>query len=718
MQKIGKYEVLAELGQGSMGAVYRARDTVLDRLVALKTISPGVLTKQEGLARFQREAQAAARLQHPNIVIIYELGETQGTHFIAMELLDGMDFGQALAPPDRFTLDQKLRMVLQICEALDYAHKRGVIHRDVKPANVRVLRDLTVKLVDFGIAHVQDSNLTRTGIVLGTPSYVAPEVLAGGRVDHRADMWAVGVMLYEVLAGRRPWVSPTFLSLAYRIINEPLPPLDDRTLALWPGVADVVSKALAKRPDDRFRDLAEMSMALQGVLGAPRATPAPSSDARAKAWRALFEEAHRERAAGDLEKALVAARRAQALDPARPDSAALVDELEEQLQTAPTISRGPLELPAVAAPVSAATPSPPTAPVRAERPGLRARASGGVSPGPSTPVPPTTRMPSVAVPAPAAGSPTRDVRPAASSWREIATFGEPPAAQAAALSPVRDLLAIAGADGALRLWDLGTRTAAGVLRTAVHGRSGHDARPLTLAFSPDGTLLASGHVDGTVHLWDVARGEEAEVRLRHDEAVGALTFSPDGALLASGAADATLKLWDVGAALSGEARRLLHRQPAGVTALAYAAGGDSLVAGLSNHALRVLDAATGRLLATVRGPEGAVHLLALAPDARRVAVGSQDRTVRVFDLEARTAMVPVSVERKPPVALAFSPDGTWMASVCLDNAVRLHGLDPAVPLATLRGSAEEAFAGVALFADGARIAGVLADGRIRTWGPA
>src|SRR5262249_4741838 len=208
--KVGKFEILTELGKGSMGTVYKARDPVLDRLVALKTVAPGLLADHIAVERFQREARAAARLQHPSIVTIFDSAEADGTVYIAMELLEGMDLARALVPPDRMTLAEKLKIVVDVCRGLDYAHKQGTIHRDVKPANIRVRPDGWVKIVDFGIARsIDSSTLTATGLVLGTPSYMAPEVLEGHGSDHRADMWAVGIILYEILTGRRPFEAET-----------------------------------------------------------------------------------------------------------------------------------------------------------------------------------------------------------------------------------------------------------------------------------------------------------------------------------------------------------------------------------------------------------------------------------------------------------------------------------------------------------------------------
>ncbi len=271
-----------------MGKVYRAHDPILDRPVALKTVSPALLTGKDTLARFQREARAAARLQHPNIVTIFELGEVQGTHYIAMELLEGLDLGEAMTPPDRFTIEQKVRMAVDLCRGLDFAHKMGVIHRDVKPANIRLTRDGTVKILDFGIARFRgtdatDPNLTQQGMVLGTPSYLSPELVQGAKVDHYADMWAVGVILYEMLAGRRPFEAPTITSLIHRIVSEPTPVLDAKSLHLPEALAAVATRALDKDRSRRFADLGDMAKELLAAIGATPLAGDPARPDRAQA---------------------------------------------------------------------------------------------------------------------------------------------------------------------------------------------------------------------------------------------------------------------------------------------------------------------------------------------------------------------------------------------------------------------------------------------------
>src|SRR4029077_14364305 len=204
VKQISRYEILSELGRGAMGVVFKAQDPLIGRLIALKTITASVAEDPGLLERFRGEAKAAGALQHPNIVTIYEMGEADGAPFIAMEYLEGESLDALISRGAPVPLTQKVGYLVETCRALQYAHRRGVIHRDIKPANIVVTVEGAVKVVDFGIARLTYSSKTQTGTLLGTLAYISPQQLRGNRADARSDIWSVGVVLYELLTGRRP----------------------------------------------------------------------------------------------------------------------------------------------------------------------------------------------------------------------------------------------------------------------------------------------------------------------------------------------------------------------------------------------------------------------------------------------------------------------------------------------------------------------------------
>src|SRR5690349_2951474 len=274
---IGKYEIRRELGRGAMGVVYEGYDPSIKRVVALKTIRADQLSGEQAdavIARFRREAQAAGRLNHPNIVSIYDFGEEGGVWYIAMELVQGRELKASFDADERFRLGDVVRIMGQILSALDYSHKQGVVHRDIKPANIFLLDDGSVKVADFGIAHIEASNLTQVGTVMGTPSYMTPEQIMGLPVDGRSDLFSAGVILYQFLTGERPFAGSSTTTMQKVLKEEPLPP-STLNVQLPPAIDAVVRKALAKRADDRFPTAQAFADALR------KAMPAPAHEASA-----------------------------------------------------------------------------------------------------------------------------------------------------------------------------------------------------------------------------------------------------------------------------------------------------------------------------------------------------------------------------------------------------------------------------------------------------
>ncbi len=278
LEQLGKFKIVRLLGQGAMGAVYLARDLKLGREVALKVIHAGTAFGDEAQARFEREAQAAAALNHPHIVTVYDFGEEEGIHYLVMEHVVGEDL-ETLIRAGEVPKGDQLELLAQVCEGLAYAHSRGVVHRDIKPSNVLATRHggrLHAKLMDFGVAQMGSSSLTQSGTWMGTVSYMAPEYLDTGRASASSDLFAVGVMLYEVLTGgRKPFQGDTATAVLNRILLHPAEPLRPRELDGVPGrMLPVLERALAKNPASRFPDGDALAAAIREAMAA---APIPAS---------------------------------------------------------------------------------------------------------------------------------------------------------------------------------------------------------------------------------------------------------------------------------------------------------------------------------------------------------------------------------------------------------------------------------------------------------
>jgi eukaryotic-like serine/threonine-protein kinase len=262
INQLGRYNIIGELGQGAMGTVYKAVDPLIDRVVAIKTINLSLAMdeKDEYESRFYQEAKAAGRLSHPNIVTIYDVGKSDEIAYIAMEFLQGRELRDVLNDGKRMPVEQVINIVAQVAQGLAYAHEYGIVHRDVKPSNIMIVRDGHVKITDFGIARMASAAVrTQTGMVLGSPKYMSPEQVVGKMTDQRSDIFSLGVMLYEMLTGQAPFAGENINAIMYQTLNSVPPPPS----TLSPNVPEmlnfIVAKALAKKLDHRYQDAKEFA---------------------------------------------------------------------------------------------------------------------------------------------------------------------------------------------------------------------------------------------------------------------------------------------------------------------------------------------------------------------------------------------------------------------------------------------------------------------------
>lgn len=268
--KIGKYNIIGELGQGAMGTVYKGEDPLIGRIVAIKTINSSALSGQsakEAAARFKQEAQAAGRLSHPNIVVVYDYGEEGDMAYIAMAFIKGRELKSFFDHNELFALSDIVRLMEQLLDALHVAHTNKIVHRDIKPSNIMVNDNGQIMLTDFGIARLESSDLTQVGTTMGTPNYMAPEQCMGQRIDGRADIFSAAVILYQLLTGEKPFAGANITSIMHKILKvDPVPP-SELNLQVPKAFDAVIAKGVAKRPDDRYATAHEFRQAIREAVG-------------------------------------------------------------------------------------------------------------------------------------------------------------------------------------------------------------------------------------------------------------------------------------------------------------------------------------------------------------------------------------------------------------------------------------------------------------------
>jgi len=774
-----RYEILEELGSGGMGVVYKARDRETGDLVAIKMLRPEVAANAKGMARFKNELRIARRITHKNVCRIHEFNRTENSAFISMEYVEGESLRHMLNRLGGLSPDKAVAVARQICAGLREAHAQGVVHRDLKPENVMVDSSGTVRIMDFGIAHsALGGGMTQTDAIIGTPTYMSPEQAEGRKVDLRTDIYAVGLMLYEMFTGSPTFTAETPVAVAIKHICEaPIAPKE-----LEPSIPEHINvtilRCLAKKPDDRFQSVEEIDAALmqQPVLapsGAPEISLAgtvmvrPAAPPPPAPKPTPYAETQMAHTPWSATPPPAPAQRPPMPTPVTQNATAGMSPAAAIPQAAPPVQ--PASMPAaVAAPAPMVKPK--------SQAGLflalavifvivvvgggyfafRAlRGSQGTQPAAeqaqktqpeTTPAEKPPKAPAEQPSTPAQGQTpseqpapsirVRELPPPSGTGKAAGAVPERPRVEAPATppAPARPAPLVIG-------FSLG--------RTL----SGHAQAVTSVAFSANGRLVATGSRDRSVRVWEMGTGRSVQVMKGHVDAVSSVTFSPDGCFVVSSSLDKTIRIWDPGSGrevsqlpkentfvlaveFSPDGRLLAYSNSDGrikiwdmennqglealdghagpVYAIAFSADGRYLASAGRDQTVRIWDVAAGRELRALRGHTAAVNAVAISPDGRFVASGGEDKTVILWDLATGRQLFTMTGHTAGVTSVIFGADSRWVASGSDDKTVKIWDVNYGNEVATLTGH----IYGVTrldVSRDGRWLASAAGDNTVRLW---
>jgi serine/threonine protein kinase len=688
-ETIGRYQMMEEIGRGGLAVVYRAVDTLLQRSVAVKMILPDQQQTEKFLKRFNREAKTLAGLSHPSIVKVLDYGEHGGTPYLVMEYIPGGTLSARMGKA--YSYAEAAAILAPIAHALHHAHQHKVVHRDVKPANILINESGQPMLSDFGIVKLTDTEesqgLTATGVVVGTPAYMAPEQIQGKQIDGRADIYALGIVFFELITGRKPYIANTPIELTLKHLNDPIPRPRLIVRDLPPEVEQIVMKSMAKKPEDRYQDMAHFAAVLErlaaGQKGSLRLLERPPEK---KEKEPTGEQAAAQKKG--LNKGLVFGIGGAAVLVALGLVFGLVVYPRISAEPTPTLTEQPAKTAVAGATVVSTTI--PEKPADSPAPRLTDTPSAPVQPvtlslTPTLETPPVVsnvigpenannvsellRLERISVIqmdwttdgkwiVDAGTNRITLIDPASMKASETLPLGNDIPKAISLTSDSQQIYVLVG--NVVTRYNLGDKKAAG--KFTIQGGAN------SMALTADNKTIALGMLDNKVLLVNAQTGSVLR-SLRSNYGGWAVSFSPDGKWVAAGTSQGAL-MWETE---TGIWHSLATGKDSLIKSLVFSHNGQWLAGG-SSGIIYIWDVATGDEVGKITGKFGDVNSLQFSPDDRLLASASTDFTVRLWNTSGWTELRQLKNHVSEVFSVVFSPDGDRIASGANEGYIRLWGI--------------------------------------------